>query len=50
LEYYREGGTEKHLRDIRAMLDISGNQIDRSIIREHVSQRHLDHEWAKVSG
>ncbi|TAK98920.1 MAG: hypothetical protein EPO07_11310, partial [Verrucomicrobia bacterium] len=27
LEYFREGGSEKHLRDIRSMLAISGDQI-----------------------
>ena len=29
LEYYREGSYEKHLRDIRAMLAVSGGQLDR---------------------
>jgi len=29
LEYYREGGSEKHLRDIRAMLAVSGELLDR---------------------
>ena len=28
LEYYREGGAEKHLRDIAGILRISGEQID----------------------
>ncbi len=28
LEYHREGGSAKHLRDIRAMLAVSGAQID----------------------
>ena len=26
LEYYREGGSEKHLRDIRSMLAVSGDR------------------------
>jgi hypothetical protein len=29
LEYFREGGSDKHLRDIRAMLAVSGDQLDR---------------------
>jgi len=28
LLYYRDGGSEKHLRDIKAMLEISGDEID----------------------
>ena len=30
LEFYREAGSEKHLRDIRAMLAVSGDLMDRS--------------------
>jgi hypothetical protein len=26
LEYYREGGSEKHLRDLRSMLAVSGEK------------------------
>lgn len=29
LEYFREGGSEKHLRDIRSMLSISEEQINK---------------------
>jgi hypothetical protein len=28
LEYFREGGSEKHLRDIRSMLAVSGETLD----------------------
>ena len=28
LRFYREGGSEKHLRDIRGMLAVSGDEID----------------------
>lgn len=30
MEYYREGGSDKHLRDIRAMLAISSNELSPS--------------------
>ena len=30
MEYYREGGSEKHLRDITGMLKVSGDEIDRA--------------------
>jgi hypothetical protein len=34
LEYHRDGGSEKHLRDIRSMLAISGDQIDRAALHD----------------
>jgi hypothetical protein len=49
LEYYREGGSEKHLRDIRSMLAISGDQLDRPALSEWIQQRGLQAEWRLVS-
>ena len=49
LEYYREGQAEKHLRDIRAMLAVSGEQLDRSILSEWVQRRGLTAEWRLVA-
>lgn len=49
LEYYREGGAEKHLRDIRSMLAISPGEIDRSEIAVWVGKRRLEIEWNKVT-
>ena len=34
LKYYKEGGSEKHLRDIRSVLEIQGDKIDRQYIVE----------------
>jgi hypothetical protein len=45
LEYYREGGSEKHLRDIRAMLRVSGEILDRSALQEWIQRRSLQAEW-----
>jgi hypothetical protein len=50
LEYYREGGSEKHLRDIRAMLAISGDQIDHPALAEWIEKRGLEPEWRRVTG
>ena len=50
LEYYREGGSEKHLRDIRSMLAISGEQIDRAALDEWIQRLGLQTEWPLVSG
>ena len=45
LEYFREGHAEKHLRDIRAMLAVSGEQLDRSAMNEWIQRRGLETEW-----
>jgi hypothetical protein len=50
LEYYREGGSEKHLRDIRSMLAVSGEQMDRPTLDEWIQRRGLQTEWRLVSG
>jgi hypothetical protein len=49
LEYFREGGSEKHLRDIRAMLAVSGEHIDQPALSKLVLQRGLQTEWQRVS-
>ena len=46
LEYWRDGGSEKHLRDIRAMLRILGPDIDRRKIEAEVTRRDLARQWA----
>ena len=49
LEYYREGGSEKHLRDIRSMLAVSGDQLDRPSLHDWIQRRGLETEWRLVS-
>lgn len=46
LEYFREGGSEKHVRDIRSMLQIS--DIDRAAVESFVAARGLEREWQAV--
>jgi len=48
LEFYREGGSEKHLRDIRSMLAVSGDQIDRAELDEWIRRRGLEPQWKEV--
>ena len=50
LEYYREGGSEKHLRDIRGMLAVSGDQLDRPALNEWIERMGLRNEWRLISG
>jgi hypothetical protein len=49
LEYFREGGSEKHLRDIRAMLAVSGEMINRAELNSWIELRQLQPEWKKAN-
>lgn len=48
LIYYREGGSEKHLRDISSMLLIQGNAIDRDYIDSWATRLGVGLEWHGV--
>jgi hypothetical protein len=48
LQFFREGGSEKHLRDIRSMLSISLEQIDNARLMEWIQRLGLDAEWQRV--
>ena len=43
LEFYREGGSEKHLRDIRAMLAVT--DVDHTLIGREAEKRGLREAW-----
>lgn len=49
LEYYSEGHADKHLRAIRAMLAMSGEELDQNLISEWILRRGLEAEWRQVS-
>ena len=49
LEFFREGGSEKHLRDVRAMLYVSGDILDRAALREWIGRHEVEQEWKKFS-
>lgn len=48
LEFFREGGSQKHLKDIQGMLEISGETIDRAVLQEWVARQGVEAEWKKV--
>jgi Nucleotidyltransferase of unknown function (DUF6036) len=48
LQYYREGGSEKHIRDILGVLKIRGERVDRTYIAEWASRLGLVDEWNLV--
>jgi len=49
LEYYREGQSEKHLRDISSILTVSGEQIDFKVLQERIREKSLEKEWETAS-
>ena len=49
LQFFREGGSEKHLRDIRSMVAISGEQIDSTQLQEWIQRLGLEAEWQRVN-
>jgi len=48
LEYYREGGSEKHLKDIASILAVSPEQIDYDQLHEKISVYGLEKEWTEA--
>lgn len=48
LWYYQDGGSDKHLRDIASMLQISGTEIDRNYIEQWAAQLGLVEPWRAV--
>lgn len=50
LEFYREGGSDKHLRDIRGMLAVSGDEIDRTLIEHAAGEAGLAKAWRTALG
>lgn len=48
MDYYREGGSEKHLRDICGMLRVSGDRIDSDYIEGWAGKMHLQTVWNAI--
>jgi hypothetical protein len=48
MEYYKDGGSEKHLRDITGMLKITGKEIDQNYITEWVDRLGLRPIWDMI--
>jgi len=46
LQYFKEGGSEKHIGDIRGMLAVSGDAIDRDILDHWIPELGVTTEWA----
>ncbi|MEK7793262.1 MAG: hypothetical protein AAB353_01970 [Candidatus Hydrogenedentota bacterium] len=48
LEYFREGSSEKHLRDIRSILAASGDLIARADLDRFIGERGLEKVWQEA--
>jgi hypothetical protein len=48
LEFLREGGSDKHLRDIRFIL--AATPVDRAFLEEQITSLGVRAEWERVSG
>jgi hypothetical protein len=46
--YYRDGGSEKHLRDITGVLKISGDELDRGYLDEWAERLGVADVWRAV--
>ena len=45
LEYYHEGESEKHLRDISGILAFSSDEIDFKMLEAQINKRTIEKEW-----
>jgi hypothetical protein len=48
LEYFREGGSEKHVRDIAGILRVQAGRIDRDFIADAARVRDLTVTWTDI--
>ena len=48
MDYYKQGGSEKHLRDITGVLKTSRGQIDRTYITHWAEQMGLGELWTSI--
>jgi len=48
MEFYKKGGSEKHLRDIVGVIKISEELINVDYIETWVSKLYLEEIWAEI--
>lgn len=48
MDFFREGGSEKHLRDITGILMVSGDQLDHDYIESWADQMGLETIWRTI--
>ncbi len=48
LEAFRDGGSDKHLRDITGIVRVSGDELDYSYLELWVLRNRVQHEWQAI--
>ena len=48
LRYFKMGGSDRHLRDVARMMEISGSTVRRSVLDDWVARLNLGDEWVKA--
>jgi hypothetical protein len=48
LEWHREGGSEKHLRDIASVVRLSGSDLDEPVLERLCAERGLLEVWQRL--
>lgn len=48
LEYFREGGSDKHLRDIASMIKVSGPELDYAYIEQWALRIGVKEQWSLI--
>jgi hypothetical protein len=48
MNYYLEGGSEKHLTDIKAILKYSENLVDYNILNSFIKDYRLEAAWSRI--
>ncbi len=48
LEAFRDGGSDKHLRDITGIVRVSGDELDYSYLEGWVLRNSVQHEWQAI--
>jgi hypothetical protein len=48
LRYFQMGGSDRHLRDIARMMEVSGPDVDRPTLESWISRLKLGTEWARA--
>jgi hypothetical protein len=48
MDFYKAGGSDKHLRDITGILKISGEDVDQKYISEWAQRLSLTEIWEAI--
>ena len=49
LEYFKEGGSEKHKTDIQGILEVSGDALDKNVLDQWIRRLGVLDQWAEVA-